>query len=82
MNHSSSQQVTFAAQSLHYLQTSVTDDVNITVLLEVSKLLHLPEEAALVLRNHELSMAGDWQGWLDSVSCNVKDHLTTHPELW
>ena len=43
----------------------------------MSKLLHLPEEAALVLRAHELSLVEDWSVWIDSFALNLNNHSRT-----
>ena len=43
----------------------------------MSKLLHLPEEAALVLRAHELSLVQDWSVWIDSLAHNLMNHSRT-----
>ena len=49
------------------------------VILIVSKLLHLPEEAALVLRAHELSLVEDWSVWMDSLAHNLMNQSRTRP---
>ena len=43
----------------------------------MSKLLHLPEEAALVLRAHELSLVQDWSVWIDSLAHKLMNHSRT-----
>ena len=42
-----------------------------SVLNVVGRLLHLPEEAALVLRAHELSLVPDFSSLLDDITLDV-----------
>ena len=44
-----------------------------SVLENVSKLLYMPEEASLILHQHERSLVLDWQLWVESLACNLTD---------
>merc|ERR1719232_1002619 len=57
--------VTFVAQKLFMSQSTPTQDEKLSALLAtVSKLLHLPQEAALLLRAYELDLVSSWRVWV------------------
>jgi len=73
-----SQCVSFFAQILKPEKNKLSEIENIhaDVILMASKLIHLPEEAALVLRNHELNLVQDWQMWIACLTCNLTNQST------
>ena len=52
-----------------------------SVLNVVGRLLHLPEEAALVLRSHELTLVPDFTSLLDDITLDVSAPDRPRPTL-
>ena len=52
-----------------------------SVLNVVGRLLHLPEEAALVLRSHELSLVPDFSSLLNDITLDVSAPDMPRPSL-
>ena len=64
-------------QSLQTQKNSFAD----SVLNVVGRLLHLPEEAALVLRSHELTLVPDFTSLLDDITLDVSAPDRPRPTL-
>ena len=43
-----------------------------SILTTINKLIHLPEEAALILHNHELSLVVNWQEMIENVAFGLE----------